>query len=207
MFEDTNLVDDLVAEVRKHPGIVGGAVAVLAGIGFATLFLRQRTGPRRIEVIRDRLSPRQWAEELGLADRLSAFGRRVRDDTLDVAETSRDRASDFSHDLRDRASDLGYDLRDRASDIGHGLSGRARNLGGRARDFADEARDRFDDWRHDRRRRHKRKQAIKSVRHAGESARDFALDHKREGAALLTVALIAAGIGAIALENRKLKDE
>ena len=185
MFEDTNLVDDLVAEVRKHPGIVGGAVAVLAGVGFATLFLRQRTGPRRIQVIRERLSPRQWADELALGERLSAFGRRVREDTLDAAETSRDRASDLGHDLSDRA----------------------RDFGGRARDFADEARGRFDDWRHDRRRRHNRKKTVQSVRHVGSTARDFALDHKREGAALLTVALIAAAIGAIALENRNIKSE
>jgi len=196
MFEETNLIDDLVEEVRKHPGIVGGAVAVLAGIGFATLFLRQRTGPRRIEVIRERLSPRQWAEELGLGERLGAFGRRVREDTMDAAETS-----------RERASDLGYDLRERASDFGHDIGDRARDLGDRARGLAEGARERLADWRYDRRRRHNRKKRMGSVRHAGESALDFASDHKREGAALLTVALIAAGIGAIALENRKLKGE
>lgn len=185
MFEDNTLVDDLVAEVRKHPGIVGGAVAVLAGVGFATLFLRQRTGPRRIEVIRDRLSPRQWAAELALGERLGALGRRVREDTHDIAEVSRDRAADFGHDLSDRA----------------------RDFGDRARDFADDARERFDGWRYDRRRRHKRKQAVASARHAAESARSFASDHAREGAALFTVALVAAAIGAIALENRKVKGD
>ena len=185
MFDESTLVDDLVAEVRKHPGIVGGTVAVLAGVGFATLFLRQRTGPRRYEVIKDRLSPRQWADELALSDRLGMFGRRVRDDAADLADVS-----------RERARDVGYDLGERA-----------RGIGERARDLADDARDRFDSWRHDRRRRHKRKQTLHSARHAAVQAREFASDHAREGAALLTVALIAAAIGAIALENRKLSGE
>lgn len=185
MFDETTLVDDIVAEVRKHPGIVGGTIAVLAGVGFATLFLRQRTGPRRYEVIKDRLSPRQWVEEMGLGERLGAFGRRVRDDALDVADETRDRA----HDLGDRARGFGGMARDRALD------------------FADSARDRFDSWRHDRRRRHKRKQFARSARGAADSAREFASDHAREGAALLAVGLIAAAIGAIALENRKLKGE
>ena len=189
MFEDSNLVDDLVAEVRKHPGIVGGTIAVLAGVGFATLFLRQRTGPRRYEVIKDRLSPRQWADELGLSDRLGAFGRRVRDDAQDVADTTKDRAYDLGHDISDRARDFGSRAKDRALD------------------FADDARDRFDSWRYDRRRRHKRKKVMGSARQAAETARDFASDHAREGAALLTVGLIAAAIGAIAFENRKLNGE
>lgn len=190
MFEDNSLTDELVAEIRKNPGIVAGTVAVLAGIGFATLFLRQRTGPRRIEVIRDRLDPRSWAEDLSLGDRfggLGGFGRRVREDALDMADMTKDRAYDLGHDLGDRARDFGGRAKDRALDL------------------ADEARDRFASWRKYRRRHKARKQTVNNVRHAAASARDFASDHAREGAALLTVGLIAAAIGAIALENRKIK--
>ena len=214
MFEDNNLTDELVAEIRKHPGIVAGAVAVLAGVGFATLFLRQRTGPRRIEVIRDRLDPRYWAEELALGERLTHLGRRARsarDEASDFADDAKHRAFDLGSDFSDRARDFGGRAKDRAYDLGLDLGDRARDFGGRAKDraldFADDARDRFDSWRNHRRRRHARKYAVNKVRSAAGSARDFASDHAREGAALLTVGLIAAAIGAIALENRKHKGE
>ncbi|WP_297801772.1 hypothetical protein [uncultured Brevundimonas sp.] len=192
MFEDKTLTEDIVAEIRKHPGIVGGTVAILAGVGFATLFLRQRTGPRRYEVIRDRLDPRVWADELSLGERLGSFGRRVRDDAADVADVTRDRAADFG---------------ERARDFGHDLGDHARDLGDRARDLADEARDRFDRWRGKRGRRRQQRAFMNATRDAASNARDFAQDHAREGAALLTVALIAAAIGAIALENRKVSGE
>lgn len=40
MVRQFNAVD----EVRKHPGVAAGVVAVLAGIGLAALLLNQRSG-------------------------------------------------------------------------------------------------------------------------------------------------------------------
>ena len=51
MDREFNVVD----EVRKHPGITAGVVAVLAGVGLATILLSQRTGPTRYERIKTRI--------------------------------------------------------------------------------------------------------------------------------------------------------
>lgn len=189
MYNDFDLQElDLVAEIRKHPGIIAGAVAVLAGIGVATILLSQRTGPRRYEVLMDRLDPRGWVDGEALRDRLSHLGERVQDDASDFGH----RASDRAHDLGERAYGLGLNLTDRA------------------RDFADSARERFEGWRDGPRRSRSSRRYVKKARRAAEDARDyasdFARDHAKEGSALLAVALIAAAVGAVALEQKRKSD-
>lgn len=190
MHNDFDLQDlDLVGEIRKHPGIIAGAVAVLAGIGVATILLNQRTGPRRYEVLMDRFDPRGWVDTEALRDRINQFSGRVQDDASDLGH----RASERAHDLGDRAYGIGQNLTDRA------------------RDFADSARDRFDEWRDAPRRRRKSRRYVKQARRKAEDARDyvsdFAKDHAKEGSALLAVALIAAAIGAVALEQKRKSEE
>ncbi|MDQ3126145.1 MAG: SDR family oxidoreductase [Pseudomonadota bacterium] len=94
-----------LAEVRKHPGITSGVVAILAGIGIAALLLNQRSGPTRYERLRGRIDPRGWIDTGGLRDR---FG--------DLAETVRHSLSEAG----ERASDFGGDARHRGEQILHG---------------------------------------------------------------------------------------
>lgn len=197
MSDNTHLIDEVIAEVRKHPGIVAGGVAVLAAVGFASLFLNQRIGPRRYEVLMDRIDPRGWVDTVALRDRLEQMSTRVHDDADDLGQRASERARGF----KARASDRMQDLSDRAQELGH-------NLGDRARGFADGARERFDDWRDGPRRSRTSRRYAKKARRVAEDARDyasdFARDHAKEGAALLAVGLVAAAIGAIALEQRKI---
>jgi short-subunit dehydrogenase len=69
----------VLAEVRKHPGIAGGVIAVLAGIGIAALLLNQRTGPTRYENIRRRIDPRGWIDTDGLRSRFDGLAEGLRD--------------------------------------------------------------------------------------------------------------------------------
>lgn len=94
-----------LAEVRKHPGIAGGVVAILAGVGLAALLLNQRSGPTRYERLRGRVDPRGWIDAHALRDR---FG--------DIAETVRHGLSD----AREHASDFGDEARHRGEKILHG---------------------------------------------------------------------------------------
>ncbi|MDQ8029596.1 MAG: SDR family oxidoreductase [Brevundimonas sp.] len=87
-----------LAEVRKHPGIAAGVVAVLAGVGLATLLLNQRTGPTRYQALRSRLDPRDWVDTDSLRGRFDDFAETVRHG-LSEAGT---RAHDFTDDARDR---------------------------------------------------------------------------------------------------------
>lgn len=96
-----------LAEVRKHPGITAGAIAVLAGIGLATLLLNQRSGPTRYERIRERLDPRGWIDTDALRHRFDDFARGVRSGFDEAA----DRASDFGDDTRERAEGWFRDAR------------------------------------------------------------------------------------------------
>jgi len=197
MHNDFDLQDlDLVAEVRKHPGMIAGAVAVLAGIGVATILLSQRTGPRRYEVLMDRFDPRGWVDTDALRDRLGQFGSRVQEDAEDLGHRASERARKF----RSQASERAHEAGDRAYDLGL-------NLSDRARDLADSARERFDEWRDAPRRRRKSRRYAKQARRAAEDARDyasdFAKDHVKEGSAVLAVALIAAAVGAMALEQKR----
>lgn len=68
-----------LAEVRKHPGITAGVVAILAGVGLATLLLNQRSGPTRYERIRESVRPSRLWSRLRAGDRL----RDVRDHAQD----------------------------------------------------------------------------------------------------------------------------
>ena len=94
-----------LAEVRKHPGVTSGVLAVLAGIGIAALLLNQRSGPTRYERLRSRIDPRGWIDTGALRDR---FG--------DLAETVRHSLSEAG----ERASDLGGDARHRGERLLHG---------------------------------------------------------------------------------------
>lgn len=89
-----------LAEVRKHPGIAAGAVAILAGVGLATLLLNQRTGPTRYETLRGRLNPRGWVDTDGLRGRFEDLAETVRHSLSEAGE----RAHDFTDDARDRGS-------------------------------------------------------------------------------------------------------
>lgn len=119
-----------LAEVRKHPGISSGVLAVLAGVGIAALILSQRNGPTRYERIRGRLDPRGWIDTGGLRDR---FG--------DLAETVRHSLSEAG----ERASDLGDDARHRGEKILHGARHSSRKAlkkhGKTARRYAHDAGD------------------------------------------------------------------
>jgi short-subunit dehydrogenase len=87
-----------LAEVRKHPGIAAGAVAVLAGVGLATLLLNQRTGPTRFETLRTRFSPRDRIHVDGLRNRFDDFAETLRHGFSEAGA----RAQDFTDDARDR---------------------------------------------------------------------------------------------------------
>jgi short-subunit dehydrogenase/ElaB/YqjD/DUF883 family membrane-anchored ribosome-binding protein len=119
-----------LAEVRKHPGITSGVIAVLAGVGIATLLLSQRSGPTRYERLRGRLDPRGWVDAGALRDR---FG--------DLAETVRHSLSDAG----ERASDLGDDARHRGEKFLHGARHSSRKAlkkhGKTARRYAHDAGD------------------------------------------------------------------
>ena len=106
MDREFNVVD----EVRKHPGIVTGVVAVLAGVGLATILLNQRTGPTRYERIKTRIDPRGWFDAEALRHRFDDIARGVRDSADDLGQ----RAADFSDHAGERVGRFGEDARDRA---------------------------------------------------------------------------------------------
>lgn len=162
-----------LAEVRKHPGITAGSVALVAVAALATLLLTQRTGPRRFEAIRDRIDPRGWIDAEALRHRFE-----------DIQRGLSERAGEVS----DRASDLGDDARHQAKKLlkrgQRAVSDKQRRRYAReARRYADEA--------------------GRSARRYADDAGRYAKDHAREGGALLAVATIAAAIGAAALESQR----
>jgi short-subunit dehydrogenase len=89
-----------LAEIRKHPGVTAGIVAVLAGIGLGALLLSQRSGPTRYERLRETVRPSRWLEQF-------QPGRRLRD-AGHQAHEGWDRLGRASQDL------LGRKSRDRA---------------------------------------------------------------------------------------------
>lgn len=167
---------DPIEEVRKHPGVAAGVVFVLAGIGLATLLMNQRTGPRRYEMLRERLDPRGWVDTSSLKDRFSDLAHSVRASVTDSVDGLGNRASSLGEMAQDRVSRLGDDARG----LGRHLKGRGGKDG--QRQF----------------RRYK-----KQARRYAEDAGDFARDHAREGGAVLAVAILAAALGAVVLENQK----
>ena len=85
-----------LAEVRKHPGITAGSLAVIVLAAVGTILLTQRTGPRRYETIRDRIDPRGWIDREALRHRFGDFSRGLSERAADLG----DRASDLSDDAR-----------------------------------------------------------------------------------------------------------
>ena len=96
-----------LAEVRKHPGIAGGVVAILAGVGLAAILLNQRSGPTRYERIRGRLDPRGWVDADSLRDRFGDLSETVRHGLNDAGE----RASEFGEDVRHRGERILHSAR------------------------------------------------------------------------------------------------
>tara|TARA_R110002124_G_scaffold17204_5_gene72275 strand:- start:2294 stop:3703 length:1410 start_codon:yes stop_codon:yes gene_type:complete len=89
----------VLAEVRKHPGITTAVVAVLAGVGLATLLLNQRSGPTRFESLRGRIDPRGWLDTGALRDQFDDLARNIRQGLDEAGE----RAGDLGEDTRDKA--------------------------------------------------------------------------------------------------------
>lgn len=170
-------------EVRKHPRVTAGSLALIVVGAAAAVYLSQRTGPTRYQRIKTRVNPRNWVDAEALRHRF--------EDAVDAfrqgAEDFGDRAGDFSRDAYSRVGEFSRDARDRAFDL------------------AEDARDRADGWF-----RSARKDARKAGKKHGKTARryadeavDYARDHSREGGALLAVATLAAVIGAAVLESRR----
>lgn len=85
-----------LAEVRKHPGITAGSVALVVLATIGTVLLTQRTGPRRYEQLRSRIDPRGWIDAEALRHRFE-----------DISRGLGERAGEFS----DRAVDVTDDAR------------------------------------------------------------------------------------------------
>lgn len=67
-----------LAEVRKHPGITGGIVAILAGIGLAALLLGQRSGTTHHGSAPRQLDPRRWIDADALRHGVGDLGDSLR---------------------------------------------------------------------------------------------------------------------------------
>ena len=91
-----------LAEVRKHPGITSGVLAVLAGIGIAALLLKQRSGPTRNERLRGRIDPRGWIDTGALNDRFGGLAHALRRGLSEAGE----RAADLGGDARRRSEQV-----------------------------------------------------------------------------------------------------
>jgi short-subunit dehydrogenase len=162
-----------LAEVRKHPGISAGALALVATAALATLLLTQRTGPRRFDQIRERINPRGWLD----------------------AEALRHRFDDISRGLTERAEEIS----DRAGDIGDDARHHAKKFVKRGQRAVSEKQRR----KYAREARRYAEETGRSARRYADDAGRYAKDHAREGGALLAVATIAAAIGAAALESQR----
>lgn len=127
-----------LAEVRKHPGVAAGVVAVLAGVGLATLLLNQRTGPTRLEALRGRMNPRGWVDTAALRDRIEDIAETMRHGLHEAGE----RAGEFGEEARHRSERVLHDARhaSRKAVRKHGRKARlyARDAGDYARTHARE---------------------------------------------------------------------
>lgn len=121
-----------LAEVRKHPGIAAGVVAILAGVGLATLLLNQRTGPTRLQSLRSRFDPRDWIDGQALRGRFDDLAETVRHGLSDAGE----QAHDLADDARDRSRRWWKDTRKSSRKVlkKHGKT--ARRYAGQAGDYA-----------------------------------------------------------------------
>ncbi|CAN5356142.1 hypothetical protein BH10PSE2_BH10PSE2_28990 [soil metagenome] len=178
----------VLAEARKHPGITAGSVALVAIAAVATVLLTQRSGPRRYEMIRDRLDPRGWIDAEALRHRFEDISRGLRDGVEELT----DRAGDATDDVRDHADSLFQRGKDAFSD--RFSSGRRKHYAKAASDYADDARKTAKGYAQG---------AGKAARRYADDGVQYARDHAREGGSLLAVATIAAAIGAAVLESRR----
>ncbi len=105
----------------------------------------------------------------------------------------RARVGDLARGVRDNVDELGQ----RASELGETVHHRAGRFGGRFRQGFGHG---HKGGRHRHRKVHRYQ---KQARRYAEDAGDFAMDHAREGGAILAVAAIAAAIGAVAWESHK----
>lgn len=158
MVRQFNAVD----EVRKHPGLTAGVVAVLAGVGIAALLLNQRTGPTRYERLRERVDPRGWFDAEALRHRFDDIARGVRHGAEDLGH----RAADLGDYAGERAGRFGHDARARAE---HWLSGSRKKTRKPMKRYA--------------------RQARRYAEDAGDFARDHA---KEGGALLAVATIAAA---------------
>lgn len=99
-----------LAEIRKHPGVAAGVVAVLAGIGLATLLLSQRSGPTRYERWREAIRPSSWSRRLRPGPRARAVADHAEEHWARVSETAerlfgRDRRREAAAYARDHAGE------------------------------------------------------------------------------------------------------
>ena len=117
-----------LAEVRKHPGITTGGVAILAGVGLATLLLNQRTGPTRLQALRGRMNPRRWVDAGALRTRFEDLGETVRQGLNEAGE----RAAEFGDEAGHRSRRFLHDTR-------HSSRKALKKHGKRARHYAGEA--------------------------------------------------------------------
>lgn len=117
-----------LAEVRKHPGIAAGVVAILAGVGLATLLLNQRTGPTRLQTLHGRFHPRGWVDTNGLRTRFD-----------DLAETVRRGVGEASERAGELREDAGRRSRRLFDDTRHSSRKAMKKHGRRARRYASEA--------------------------------------------------------------------
>ncbi|MBX3477890.1 MAG: SDR family NAD(P)-dependent oxidoreductase [Brevundimonas sp.] len=128
----------VLAEARKHPGVTGGALALVALAAIAAVLLNQRSGPTRFERIRGRFDPRGWIDTDDLRDRFGGLADSVRQGLSEAGE----RASDFGEEARDRSDRWWRDTRksSRKAMKKHGKTARryAREAGDYARDHARE---------------------------------------------------------------------
>jgi hypothetical protein len=128
-----------LAEVRKHPGVASGVLAVLAGVGIAALLLNQRSGPTRYERIRGRLNPRGWVDTGGLRDRFGDLAETVRHSLSEAGERA---PPIWARDARHRGERILHGARhsSRKALKKHGKTARryAHDAGDYARDHAKE---------------------------------------------------------------------
>ncbi|PZU54388.1 MAG: hypothetical protein DI552_12785 [Brevundimonas sp.] len=130
---------DAMEEVRKHPGVTAGGLALIVLGAAAAVYLSQRTGPTRYQRIKTRMDPRGWVDASELRGRFH--------DAMDAfrhgAEDFGDRAGDYARQARHRAVDVAEDARDHAGDwfraARKGSRKAAKKHGKTARRYADEA--------------------------------------------------------------------
>lgn len=128
----------VLAEARKHPGVTGGALALIALGVVAAVLLNQRSGPTRLERIRGRFDPRGWVDADDLRNRFGGFADSLRQSLGEAGE----RASDLGEEARDRSERWWRDTQksSRKALKKHGKTARryAREAGDYARDHAKE---------------------------------------------------------------------